>query len=136
VAAQAWAKESGIPIDVHTHGLRTGRLAPVVETTVYRVVQETLTNVRKHAGASRVGLIVERRPGELRVVVEDDGEGFDAANVVSERGRRLGLRGMAERARLVAGHLEVESVAGRGTTVYLSIPLSEEADGGDAADAV
>jgi PAS domain S-box-containing protein len=134
--AQAWAKESGIPIDVHTHGLRTGRLAPVVETTVYRVVQETLTNVRKHAGASRVGLIVERRPGELRVVVEDDGEGFDAANVVSERGRRLGLRGMAERARLVAGHLEVESVAGRGTTVYLSIPLSEEADGGDAADAV
>ncbi|HEX6704279.1 MAG TPA: PAS domain-containing protein [Albitalea sp.] len=126
--ALAWSSESGVAMDVHTHGLRTGRLTPLVETTVFRVVQEALTNVRKHAGASRVGLIVERRLDELRVVVEDDGCGFDDASVVTAGGRHLGLRSMTERARLVAGQLEIESVPGRGTTVYLVIPVVPDVD--------
>jgi signal transduction histidine kinase len=121
--AAQWSDETGIKVDVHTHGLRTSRLPAVVETTVYRIVQEGLTNVRKHAQATRVGLIVERRKDQLRVVLEDDGVGFDAANVTPDKGRRLGLRGMSERARLVGGELEIESVGGRGTTVYLAVPL-------------
>jgi len=119
-----WSTESGVAVEVHTNGLRTGRLPTLVETTVYRVVQESLTNVRKHAQATRVGVIVERRLDELRVVVDDDGRGFDSDRVVSQRGRHVGLRGMAERARLVGGTFEVESVPGRGTTIYLAIPLA------------
>lgn len=127
--AQHWSSEAGVDIDLHSHGLRAARLPPVVETTVYRVVQETLTNIRKHAGATRVGLIVERRKDELRVIVEDDGCGFDSTSVVSGRGQHLGLRGMAERARLVAGQFEIESVPGRGTTAYLTIPIPADIDG-------
>lgn len=118
-----WSHDSGVEVDLHTHGLRTGRLASVVETTVYRVVQEALVNVRKHAGATRVGVIVERRLDELRTVVEDDGRGFDPAAVAPSGGRHWGLRSMAERALLVAGQLQVESSEGAGTTVYLSIPV-------------
>jgi signal transduction histidine kinase len=127
--ARNWSAESGIAVDVHSHGLRTGRLPAVVETTVYRIVQEALTNVRKHAGASRVGLIAERRLDEVRVVIEDDGCGFDPAGVSSVGGRRLGLRGMSERAGLVAGRLEIESLPGRGTTVYLAIPVHTDVEG-------
>jgi PAS domain S-box-containing protein len=133
--AQTWSAECGVAIDVHTHGLRTGRLPALVETTVYRIVQEALTNVRKHAGASRVGLIAERRLDEVRVVIEDDGCGFDSASVTPAAGRRLGLRGMSERAGLVAGRLEIESLPGRGTTVYLAIPVRTDVDGPPEADA-
>jgi signal transduction histidine kinase len=58
---ERWSQESGVEAELHTHGLRTGRLTPTVESTVYRVVQEALTNVHKHAHASRVGVIIERR---------------------------------------------------------------------------
>jgi len=126
--AEHWSKETGVAVDVHTHGLRTGRLPAVVETNVYRIVQEALTNVRKHARATRVGLIAERRPDQLRVVLEDDGAGFDVGSVAPEAGRRLGLRGMSERARLVGAELEIESVPGRGTTIYLAVPLGSVAD--------
>ena len=126
--AGTWADDSGIAVDIHTRGLRGRRLDPALETTVYRVVQEALTNVRKHAQASRVGLIVELQDGELRAIVEDDGRGM----AVEERrpragpGRHLGLRGMAERARQAGGRLDLETEAGQGTTVYLSIPLQPE----------
>jgi PAS domain S-box-containing protein len=125
--AAQWSDESGIKVDVHMHGLRTSRLPAVIETTVYRIVQEALTNVRKHAQATRVGLIVERRKDQLRVVLEDDGVGFDATTVTPDKGRRFGLRGMGERARLVGADLEIESVGGRGTTIYLAVPLRDGA---------
>ena len=133
--ASAWSAESGAAIEVHTHGLRMGRLPPLVETTVYRVVQEALTNVRKHAGASRVGLLAERRLDEVRVIIEDDGCGFDPAGVPRGGVRHFGLRSMAERASLVAGRLEVESLPGRGTTIYLAIPVGRESAGSPEAGA-
>lgn len=120
---QGWAEESGLEVDVHTRGLRDERFAGAVETTAYRVVQEALTNVLKHARAQRVSVIAEHVGGELRVIVEDDGSGFDAAQVRSAHGRQLGLTGMAERAALVGGRLEIESEAGKGTTVYLRVPI-------------
>lgn len=123
--AEEWSAESGVAIDFQTHGLSQERLSSAVETTAYRVVQESLTNVRKHAEASRVSLIVERLGSELRVLVEDDGCGFDAASLScsADGRRRLGQSGMAERAALVAGLLQVETERGKGTTVYLSVPL-------------
>jgi signal transduction histidine kinase len=130
--AGTWAEESGTAIDVHLHGLQWVSLAAALETTVYRVVQEALTNVRKHAQARRVGLIAERRGSLLRVIVEDDGRGFDAAEPAAapHPGRRFGLRSMAERALLVDGRLEIESTPGQGTTIYLTVPL----DDGDRAE--
>lgn len=126
--AENWSADSGVAVDVHTHGLRTGRLPALVETTVYRVVQEALNNVRKHAGATRAGVIVERRLDELRMVVEDDGRGFDPSQAAPDGGKHWGLRSMAERAMLVAGQFQVESSPGYGTTVYLAIPVRVDSE--------
>ena len=117
--------QCGVAVELQVHGLPVERLSAAVEATVYRVVQEAFTNVRKHAAASRVSLIAERRGGQLRVIVEDDGRGFDPATVSAsgDAQRRLGLLGMAERAALVTGSLEVESAPGNGTTIYLTVPL-------------
>jgi signal transduction histidine kinase len=132
--ADEWSAQCGVAVDLQVHGLPVERLSAAVEATVYRVVQEALTNVRKHAAASRVSLIAERRGSQLRVIVEDDGRGFDAVAVsaFADGQRRLGLLGMSERAALVAGVLEVESAPGNGTTIYLTVPL----DVGDPVDTV
>jgi len=123
--ADEWSAQCGVAADVQVHGLPAERLSAVAEATVYRVVQEAFTNVRKHAAATHVSLVAERRGSQLRVIVEDDGCGFDnsAVHASADNRRRLGLRGMAERAALVTGSLEVESAPGRGTTVYLTVPL-------------
>jgi PAS domain S-box-containing protein len=123
--ADEWSAECGVAVDVQVHGLPVERLSAAAEATVYRVVQEAFTNVRKHAAASHVSLIAERRGPQLRVIVEDDGRGFDTTSVSAsaDSRRRLGLRGMAERAAIVAGSLDVESAPGHGTTVYLTVPL-------------
>ena len=100
--------------------LRVGaeRLPRDIETTLYRIAQETLTNVTKHAGATRVSILLTRSERAAILVVEDDGVGFDSS---AEPGR-LGLTGMRERAALVGGRLRIES--GRaGTTIAVEIPL-------------
>ncbi len=120
----AWSADSGIAADLHTRGL-DHRLPDAIETTVFRVVQEALTNVRKHACATRAGVVVEHRDGDLAAIVEDDGCGFPAIRGGPRTSARqtLGLTTMSERAALVGGRLQVESRAGRGTTVYLRIPV-------------
>jgi signal transduction histidine kinase len=93
-------------------------LDPELKTALYRLVQEALTNVAKHARAARVQVSVEQRPEELCVRVADDGRGFDAA----EPSGGYGLVGMRERAALMGGRLEIES-SGAGTTVTAVFPL-------------
>jgi signal transduction histidine kinase len=105
-----------------------------VETALYRVVQEALTNAAKHAGAGRVAVVVGRRAGVAVAVVEDDGGGFDPDGT-RPPGRRagLGLAGMRERVGLLGGTVEVESQPGQGTTVFARIPLTDAAPAaGDA----
>lgn len=114
-----WSARTGVAADYATVGLANRRFATEVETCVYRVVQEALTNVAKYARASRVGVVVTRPASGLSVVIEDDGAGFDPDAVPSGR---LGLLGMRERAGLVGGAVSVESSAGAGTTVTLRIP--------------
>ncbi len=123
--AEAWSERSGVEIDFQAAGLDTGRLPEAAETALYRVVQEALTNVLRHAGARRVSLVLQRLPGQAVAVVEDDGVGFDAeaVTVPAGDGGRLGLLGMRERMALVGGTLTVESAAGRGTTVIARVPL-------------
>ena len=121
---QAWSLESGIAVEMHTLGIEEKRIPATIETTVYRIAQEAFTNIRKHANATRVSLITERRGGELRVIIEDDGSGFDAEKTLANAAtRKLGLKGMYERAALVGGQIEIESAPGKGATIYVSIPL-------------
>jgi PAS domain S-box-containing protein len=113
-----WATRVGIRAELHTSGLIDERLPPDVETTLYRIAQEAMTNIAKHSGAANVEVILERRSDHVLLIVEDDGVGFDMAAVqVASDG--FGLLGMHERAALVGATLEIESAVGQGTTVLL-----------------
>lgn len=127
--AEEWSATSGIPVDVLVTGLESTRLSEVIETTVYRIVQEALTNVLKHAQANAVSVLVERRPGVLRVIIEDNGVGFEASERITHGtgGRQVGLIGMVERTTLVGGELTIESIPGSGTTIYLNVPIGADA---------
>lgn len=127
----AWSSRWKIPVDFHSHGLMGRRLALHLETTLYRIVQEALTNIMRHARASRVSIVLERAADCLTLIVEDDGCGFDARAVLknAETEQRLGLLGMKERLALVSGNLSIESAQGRGTTLYVRIPMSLQARG-------
>jgi signal transduction histidine kinase len=122
---QSCRSRFGMEIDLEVVGLDQVRLPWEVETALYRIAQEALTNAARHAGARHVSVILEQRDNRALLIVEDDGEGFDVAQVwasVQERGR-LGLYGMEERAFLVGGRLTVESAPGSGTTVVVEVPL-------------
>ncbi|MGQ9467308.1 MAG: ATP-binding protein [Anaerolineae bacterium] len=116
----------GMEIDLEVVGLDQVRLPPEVETALYRIAQEALTNAARHAGARHVSVILEQRGNRALLIVEDDGEGFDVAKVrasAQEQGH-LGLYGMEERASLVGGRLTVESAPRAGTTVVVEVPLA------------
>lgn len=122
-----WSRRSRVIVHLHCSGIESARLPSTVETALYRIVQEALNNVLKHAQAARVSLLVERRADRVLTIVEDDGRGFDAEAVRSEPNarKRLGLLGMEERVALVGGKLEIES-GSSGTTLFIHIPISFE----------
>jgi len=124
---QQWGAASDIAVEVVTRG-HSERLPLGAEATAYRVMQEALTNIRRHAQARHVSVILERGADVLRLIVEDDGVGFDPEAVARERsgGRQLGLVGMRERAALAGGTVTIESTPHNGTTIYLRIPLGGE----------
>ena len=115
---QNWSTRVGISATLHTSGLLDDRLAPDAETALYRIAQEALTNVAKHARAGNVDIILERRADNVLLIIEDDGVGFDPGAARSA-GHGFGLLGMQERAGLVGAMLEIESSAGKGTTVLV-----------------
>jgi signal transduction histidine kinase len=118
-----WEQEAGVAADIHTRGLDE-RVPQVIETTVYRLVQEALTNVRKHARATRASVVVERRDGTLVAIIEDNGVGFERpTDVNTVPGGGLGLSTMRERAVLVGGDFQVESKPGGGTTVFFEMAI-------------
>jgi two-component system sensor histidine kinase UhpB len=112
-----YSARTGIETRIDTAG-EPEELADVVQTAIYRVAQEALTNVTRHAGATVVALGVEADDEGVELRVSDDGRGFDPA----VRGSGLGLVGMAERARLVGGDLDVRSAPGGGTTITMRVP--------------
>jgi signal transduction histidine kinase len=116
---QTFTEATGIPGHLEA-SLRDERLPSEVETTLYRIVQESLTNVVKHAGARHVSIVVMRRDRAATAIIEDDGEGFDPGDA-SDGG--IGLLGMRERVALLDGRLEIESSPGSGTTVVAEVPL-------------
>ena len=116
---QTFAETSGIEVQLEAR-LGSERLPSEVETTLYRIVQEALTNVVKHAEAHKVSVLIARRDRTAVVVIDDDGRGFDVAEADSEG---VGLLGMQERVDLHNGRVTVESTPGAGTTLRVEIPL-------------
>jgi signal transduction histidine kinase/DNA-binding NarL/FixJ family response regulator len=121
-----WSENNGMPLDFHSDGVETRRLPLQLETTLYRITQEALTNVTRHANAKRVSVLLERRPGHVSLIVEDDGSGFDTGIQASAARGKLGLLGMRERVTLAGGTLEIESTPGVGATIFVRVPLKQE----------
>ena len=117
--AETFTESTGIELQLEAR-LGPERLPGEVETTLYRIVQEALTNVVKHAEAEHVSILIVRREGTVTAVIEDDGRGFDPA---ATREAGLGLLGMRERAALVGGRVAVESSGESGTTLVVEVPV-------------
>jgi signal transduction histidine kinase len=118
---QDWATHTRVEVDYHDGCLAGHRLPTAVETAVFRVVQEALTNIARHAQARRASVSVAKHESQLIVIVEDDGRGFDPANAGSGR---IGLLGMRERVTQVGGEFDVESAPNSGTTVIAKVPAA------------
>ena len=118
------AQRSGVEIEVHGAGFME-KLPPEVEIVAFRVAQEAVTNVLRHASARRAVVTINRRGGWLEIEVEDDGKGFDVRSTMEEpaTGKILGLLGMQERVRMLDGEFEIESTPGTGTRVRVRLPL-------------
>ena len=111
-------RDAAVTVDLEIR-LGEKRLPTDVETTMYRIVQEALTNIARHAGASRISILLTRKERAVVVVIEDDGAGFDPGHATAG----LGLTGMRERVTLLGGRLRVEANPGRGATIAAEVPL-------------
>jgi two-component system sensor histidine kinase UhpB len=120
----------GIVIDAYMPGLAEDRLPPAVETALYRILQEALTNTARHARAGHVSIVLERKPAFVRLIVEDDGVGFDPPTTsAAPAGGGFGLLSIQERVRLLRGAVTIESLPGSGTTLCVQVPLTEHDHG-------
>ena len=118
-----WTTLTSVPAEVHcTVDLH---LPGDVESNVYRIVQEALNNIAKHAAATQVSVLIEQRGSEAAITIEDDGRGFDPDRALEAHGRHagMGLIGMQERASLIDGDVQIESSPGDGTTIFVRIPM-------------
>jgi signal transduction histidine kinase len=127
-----WTERFGIAADYHAIGTDDLRLAADLESNLYRLVQEALHNIYKHAGASQVDVVFSHRDGHAVLMVEDDGRGF-APEQPSNHAGGLGLVGMKERAMLAGGQFDIESSPGAGTTVHVRLPYGKRPDEEPAA---
>jgi signal transduction histidine kinase/PAS domain-containing protein len=121
--SKAAGSELGLVVRFKARGFTRDRLPAAVETALYRIAQEAMTNVVRHAHATRVDVLVEVRGERVKLMVEDDGVGFEPHR--SWRGDHIGLIGMRERAEALGGTLTIESAPGEGTTVVVEVPSGD-----------
>ena len=126
--AQDYTARHHVPIDYHTVGLNGERLPPLIESALYRIVQEALTNTAKYASARHISVLLEKRSDQISAIIEDDGRGFEVELALSAAAsnQRLGLYGMHERAALLGGTVTIESRPGGGTSVFVRIPMTSD----------
>ena len=128
--ADSILRDSSMEVDFVATGLEQERLPSQIESALYRVAQEAIVNVLKHAHARRLSIVLKRGSGAVTLVIEDDGQGFDPDAVPGlPRKGHSGLAGMRERLHLIAGSLTIESRPGQGTTVLARVPLSTRPHG-------
>ncbi|HEY6673390.1 MAG TPA: sensor histidine kinase, partial [Rubrobacteraceae bacterium] len=127
-------RSEGWEVD-YEEALGDGRLPTEMETTLFRVAQEALTNVRKHARSSRAHVTLERSGETVRLLVRDEGRGFRPGDTLNQcgPGERVGLSGMRERISLLGGRFEIYSEPGSGTSVVAEVGLSDIEEGADHA---
>lgn len=118
-----FGREHDLAVQLDALEIQHLRLPADTETALFRIVQESLTNVVLHAQASRVDVLLNRRNGFVAVTVEDNGIGFDPTEVVWEN--RLGLFGMRERVEMLGGVMSIESAPGKGTAIFVEVPYAD-----------
>jgi signal transduction histidine kinase len=116
-----WSSHFSVPVQLHTSPSAEERLPFETQMMMYRLVQEALNNVIKHARAERVDIVLDRSGADVSLIVEDNGVGFDPSKPLNGNDR-FGLTGMRERAALVGADFQIESTPGRGTTVIVRAP--------------
>jgi len=127
--AENAAQRTGAQLTARLPASTSGCLPRAAEQAVYRIAQETLENVVRHAGARTITVELVEGPRSLVLTVQDDGLGIDAERLNGGEGDdRLGIRGMRERAGLIGGQLDITSAAGQGTRVTLTVPVERGAD--------
>ena len=114
-----WSAATGIAVDL-TASVDDQVLSDELATALYRIIQESLTNVVKHAHASHVSILLTRKNEMVVAVIEDNGDGFDA----SRPSDRFGITGMRERVAMLGGRLQIESGQGAGTALVVELPLA------------
>ena len=119
--AEKFSKRFGLPVSVD--GKVVPRLSKTIEAAMYRVAQEALNNVARHAKASRVNIRLWRAPGEFHCCIRDDGVGFDPVAVAKGSRNTLGLLGMRERLNVLGGTLRIESTPQQGTELKILVPV-------------
>jgi PAS domain S-box-containing protein len=118
-----WSETTGVHAEFHASD-EAVRLATDSESHLYRIVQEGLNNIAKHARATSVSVLLERRGSELTLIVEDNGVGFELAEVLARQGTKsMGLTGIRERTSLIGGDVEFETSPGSGTTLFVRVPV-------------
>ena len=122
---QEWRSHFGVEVAFYSSGFDGKRLSPEVETNLYRILQEALQNVHKHAEAERVDVLLERRGDTVVMIVEDNGCGYDQ-RAARDSTKGMGVINMRERAALVGGTLEIESAPEGGTTIFVRVPFKAE----------
>lgn len=131
---EEYRKKYSVEFDIIINGIDKDRLRPDIETAIFRIVQESLTNILKYAKAKAISVIIMKNSRMISVIIEDDGVGFNVEEVLNKDPSKynLGIRGMQERVALLGGTLHIESDIGEGTAVMVKIPLNGE--GGELFD--
>lgn len=115
-------KNGALQVDLMIVGFDNQRLPPTIETAIYRIIQEAITNIIRHAHAQTASILLERQKDKILAIIDDDGIGFNPIDV-QQKEKHLGLYGMRERAELLGGEMVIESSNGNGTSIYIEIPL-------------
>ena len=120
-------RDFGISVSFRTNG-QERRLPSRIETTIYRVIQEAVSNIAKHANAKNVNIILQFRVKSIKFTIVDDGKGFDLDEAINtrDRPRGLGILGMMERVGLIKGTIQINSSKTTGTEIIVMVPISGE----------
>lgn len=120
-----YQKQTGLNVSAEISLAHGKRFPPEIEIALYRVMEEGLTNAARYAKAKEIKVIVYEAQGHIHLTIRDNGAGFDADQIEDKPGQHTGITGIKERVRLLSGSINIQSEAGSGTTIHVSLPIPE-----------